>query len=83
MSNKLNKIYKDSSSNGYAMESTLSDYGSMFTLNSTELEPNLGFANGFGLFEFNSDFDTLVPSNVSLEDTYLEYDGNGDIMPKA
>ena len=83
MSNKLNKIFKDSSSSGYAMKNSLDDYGSMFTLSSSELIVNLGFADGFGLFEFSSDFNTLAPSNSTLEDTNLEYDGNGDIMPKA
>ena len=82
MANKLNKIFKDSSGKGYVMLSSLTDYGSMFALSSGDLQPNKGFANGFGLFEFGSTMTEITPSNSTLEDTYLEYDGNGDIMPK-
>tara|TARA_Y100000592_G_scaffold10977_1_gene15607 strand:+ start:724 stop:975 length:252 start_codon:yes stop_codon:yes gene_type:complete len=82
MSNKINKIFKDSSSNGYAVDKDLTDYGSMFSLSSSDLQPNEGFASGFGLFEFDSSIEDINPSNETLSDTYLEYDGNGDIMPK-
>ena len=82
MANKIKKIFKDSSSDGYVMKNTLTDYGSMFGLASGDLQPNEGFANGFGLFEFGSSKSEINPSNSTLEDTYLEYDGNGDLMPK-
>ena len=82
MANKLVKIFVDSSGNGFVMERTLTDYGSMFDLSSGDLQPNLGFAKGFGLFEFGSSKTEITPSNSTLADTYLEYDGNGDIMPK-
>ena len=83
MANKINKIFVDSTGKGYAVKSSLTDFGSMLSLNSGDLEVNQGFAEGFGLFEFGSNLNEITPSNSTLEDTYLEYDGNGDLTPKA
>ena len=83
MANKVNKIFVDSSGKGYAVEKNLTTYGSMFGLSGGDLEVNKGFIDGFGLFEFGANLNEITPSNSTLEDIYLEYDGNGDLIPKA
>lgn len=64
--------------------------GSSFAINGTDLELVADGVTGFGVLVPDvsgadyvaSGSNDFYPSNEGLEETFLEYDGNGDLMPK-